>query len=114
MPHFIIDCSESILQMRDPKEVLKEVLNSSFATGLFEKSNIKVRINPYKHSLVMEGDSDFIHVFANIMEGRTDLQKTALSKTIVTTLKQLFPKVPIISMNIRDFEKTSYINKTML
>jgi 5-carboxymethyl-2-hydroxymuconate isomerase len=29
-------------------------------------------------------------------------------------LNALFPEVPIISINIRDFEKTSYCNKSML
>jgi len=33
---------------------------------------------------------------------------------IVSKLNQLFQEVPIISINIRDFEKSSYINKTML
>ena len=48
------------------------------------------------------------------MEGRTTDQKSDLSRKIVSKLNQLFPEVPIISMNIRDFEKSSYINKTML
>jgi 5-carboxymethyl-2-hydroxymuconate isomerase len=64
--------------------------------------------------LVLGGDSDFIHVFGNIMEGRTEEQKIFLSKEIVSKLNQLFPEVPVISINIRDFEKSSYINKTML
>jgi len=42
------------------------------------------------------------------------MQKEDLSRKIVTKLNQLFPDVPIISINIRDFEKSSYINKTML
>ena len=48
------------------------------------------------------------------MEGRTADQKADLSKKIVSKLNQSFPEVPIISINIRDFEKSSYINKTML
>ena len=64
--------------------------------------------------MVLGGDSDFIHVFGNIMEGRTEEQKIFLSKEIVSKLNQLFPEVPVISINIRDFEKSSYINKTML
>ena len=114
MPHFIIDCTEKILELNDPHLVMKEVLEIAFSTGLFEKGDIKVRMNPYKHSLVQESNSDFIHVFANIMEGRTEQQKTNLSKLIVSKLNTLFPKVPIISINIRDFEKSSYCNKTMI
>ncbi|MFY0629216.1 MAG: 5-carboxymethyl-2-hydroxymuconate Delta-isomerase [Flavobacteriaceae bacterium] len=114
MPHFILDCTENILELKDPKEIIEEVFETAFSTGLFERNDIKVRLNPFKHSLVMGGDADFIHVFGNIMQGRTDEQKANLSHKIVEKLNELFPDVPIISMNIRDFEKTSYMNKTML
>lgn len=114
MPHFILDCTENILELKEPKEIIEEIFETAFSTGLFQRNDIKVRLNPFKHSLVMEGDTDFVHVFANIMQGRTDEQKANLSYKIVGKLNELFPNVPIISMNIRDFEKTSYINKTML
>ena len=114
MPHFILDCSEPILEIQDPQKVIEAVFKIAFETGLFEKNDIKVRLNPFKYSLVQEGETDFIHVFGNIMEGRTDEQKAKLSKMIVTKLNELFPKVPIISINIRDFEKASYCNKTMI
>ena len=114
MPHFIVDCTEKILELKDPKELIGEIFETAFSTGLFKRDSIKVRLNPFKYSLVLGGDSDFIHVFGNIMEGRTEEQKIFLSKEIVSKLNQLFPEVPVISINIRDFEKSSYINKTML
>ena len=114
MPHFILDCSEPILEKQEPRKILSEILEIAFSTGLFEKDDIKVRLNPFKHSLVQNGESDFIHVFGNIMEGRTDAQKANLSKMIVSKLNDLFPEVPIISINIRDFEKASYCNKSMI
>ncbi len=114
MPHFIIDCTENILELEMPKVIIEEVFETTFSTGLFKRNDIKVRLNPFKHSLVMGGDSDFVHVFGNIMQGRTDEQKADLSKKIVSKLNELFPDVPIVSMNIRDFERASYINKTML
>ena len=114
MPHFILDCTETILELQEPKKIIEEVFETAYATGLFERNDIKVRLNPFKHSLVMSGDADFIHVFGNIMEGRTDGQKADLSKKMVSKLKELFPEVPIISINIRDFEKASYCNKTMV
>ncbi len=114
MPHFILDCTESILQKQEPQKVIQEVFETAFSTGLFERNDIKVRLNPFRYSLVQGGDADFVHVFGNIMEGRTDEQKAELSKRIVSKLKELFPDVPILSMNIRDFEKSSYCNKTMI
>lgn len=114
MPHFILDCSERILDIQKPKKTIEAVFETAFETGLFERDDIKVRLNPFKFSLVQSGEADFIHVFGNIMQGRTDVQKADLSRRIVAKLKELFPEVPIISMNIRDFEKASYCNKTMV
>ena len=91
MPHFILDCSENILELKDPKELLEEVFTAAFSTGLFKRDDIKVRLNPFKYSLVLGGDSDFIHVFGNIMEGRTKAQKVDLSRKIVSKLNLLFP-----------------------
>ncbi|MCH3884672.1 5-carboxymethyl-2-hydroxymuconate Delta-isomerase [Tenacibaculum aquimarinum] len=114
MPHFILDCSEPILEIQDPQKVIEAVFETAFETGLFDRNDIKVRMNPFKHSLVQGGNSDFIHVFGNIMQGRTEAQKANLSKKIVTKLNELFPEVPIISINIRDFEKATYCNKNMI
>lgn len=114
MPHFIVDCSERILEIQEPRKTIEAVFETAFETGLFAKNDIKVRLNPFQYSLVQSGEADFIHVFGNIMQGRTDDQKADLSRRIVTKLNELFPEVPIISINIRDFEKASYCNKTML
>ena len=114
MPHFILDCSENILEIQEPRKTIETVFETAFATGLFSRNDIKVRLNPFKHSLVLGADEDFIHVFGNIMDGRTPEQKANLSKVLVTKLNELFPKVPIISMNIRDFTKEAYCNKTMV
>lgn len=66
------------------------------------------------HFVVGGGEDDFVQVFANIMEGRTDEQKAALSKSIVSTLKSMFPDVPVISMNVREFERATYTNRDLI
>jgi 5-carboxymethyl-2-hydroxymuconate isomerase len=105
MPYFSLDCTERILVLKDPKVVLKEVLETAYSTGSFEKKNIKDRMDPFKYCLVREGENDFIHFFGNIMQGRTDEQKVNSPKMIAEKLKELFTELPIISINIRDFEK---------
>lgn len=113
MPHFIIDCSENVLNQASPETIMQKVYDTAYASNLFAKGDIKVRINPFK--LYNIGDADgFTHVFANIMEGRTDEQKLNLSRAIVSALKTMLPDVPIISMNIRDFEKANYCNRSMV
>lgn len=114
MPHFVIDCSENILRKQSPDTIIQKVYDTAASTGLFDPRDIKVRINPFEHYSVGNTKDDFIHIFANIMEGRTIDQKKNLSERIIKELKPLFPDVPVISINIRDFEKSTYCNKSMV
>jgi len=113
MPHFVIDCSANVLKLKAPEEVIRAVHDTAEATRLFATGDIKVRINSYDHYTVGNTDNDFIHVFGHIMEGRNTNQKSELSKDIVYMLKSMFPDVPVISMNIVDFEKATYFNRKM-
>ena len=114
MPHFVIDCSENIIKIKTPKEIIQKVYDTAESTDLFDKGDIKVRINPFEYYNIGNTEDDFIHIFANIMEGRTTPQKKNLSERIIAELKLMFPNVPIISINIRDFEKATYFNKSMV
>ncbi|NOQ31242.1 MAG: 5-carboxymethyl-2-hydroxymuconate isomerase [Helicobacteraceae bacterium] len=114
MPHFIIDCSKNILKSYSLQEIIEQVYNSAVSTKLFHKNDIKVRVNVFEDFITGERKEDFIHVFSNIMEGRTDDQKQNLSRTIVKDLSSMLPSVPNIGTNVRDFEKANYFNKNML
>jgi 5-carboxymethyl-2-hydroxymuconate isomerase len=114
MPHFIIDCSPNVIQLNSPADILRSVHDTAEATGLFAKGDIKARINVYEHYTVGNTANDFIHVFGNIMEGRNTEQKADLSRKIISRLKTMFPAVPVISMNVIDFEKATYCNRTMV
>ena len=114
MPHFVIDCSENIISIKSPSEIIQKVYDTAESTNLFDKGDIKVRINPFEYFNIGNTKDDFIHIFANIMEGRTSAQKKNLSERIVSKLKSMFPDVPVISINIRDFEKATYCNKSMV
>jgi len=114
MPHFIIDCSENILRMKSPDEIMEAVYQEAESTKLFADGDIKVRIKPYAYYKLGEGKSSFIHIFGNILEGRSTEQKADLSSRIIRKLKSMFPDVPILSMNIREFEKATYCNKDMV
>ncbi len=114
MPHFIIDCSESILKLHSQEEIIEQVHISAISTKLFNKNDVKVRVNIFQKYSTGDNKEDFIHVFANIMEGRTIEQKANLSKTIVKDLASMFPSVPNIGTNVIEFERATYFNKNML
>lgn len=114
MPHFVIDCSEQIVKLKSPLEINQKVYDTAVSTGLLIPEEIKVRINPFQYYITGNTSDHFIHVFGNIMEGRSTEQKAELSKRIVSELKVMFPEMPIISINIRDFERATYCNKSMV
>ena len=114
MPHFIIKCSETILQQKSPDEIMQAVYEIAEATGLFAANDIKVRLHPYQYFKLGEGKKDFIHIFGNIMEGRTIEQKASLSRRIIERLNEMFPAISILSINIREFEKATYSNKALI
>lgn len=114
MPHFIIDCSENIPNLKSPQEILQAVYDAAESSDLFDSGDIKVRINPFDKYLLGPRKNDFIHVLGNIMEGRSTKQKAELSRSIVIALTELFPDITIISMNIRDFEKSTYSNRNLI
>lgn len=114
VPHFVLDCSEDILAIVPEDEILRKLHGVAKASDLFDESDIKVRINPFKNYLVGNNKTAFMHVFAHIMQGRTTEQKAKLSNAVVSTLCDMFPEVTNIAMNITDFEKATYCNKYMI
>lgn len=110
MPHFIIECSANVIWQTDVDAMLREIHDTAEATGLFKPGDIKVRLTPFEYYSAGNRRTDFIHVFAHILEGRTTEQKADLSQRIVTKLKVLFPNVQVIAMNIYEFERASYNN----
>ena len=114
MPHFTIDCSEKIIAIKDPEEIMQAVYDTADATGLFAKNDIKVRIKPYKYYKLGETKKDFLHIFGNVMEGRSTEQKANLSRKIIERLNQMLPDISILSINIREFEMATYCNKSLI
>jgi 5-carboxymethyl-2-hydroxymuconate isomerase len=114
MPHFIIDCSENILRHRSPEEIMGAVYDTAESTGLFAKGDIKVRIQPFQYYKLDDTKKDFLHIFGNIMEGRTVEQKANLSRKIIERLNEMLPDISILSINIREFEWATYCNKSLI
>lgn len=114
MPHFVIECSDNVLDLKPAREILQAVYQEAQASGLFAKNDIKVRIHPYQNYKIGEGKEHFLHVFAYIMEGRSSEQKATLSKRIVAVLNELLPELSILSMNVTDFDKATYCNKAVI
>lgn len=114
MPHFEVDCSQELTSTYNKDTIVQQVHNAAFSTGLFDEKNIQVRLKVVKHYLIGNKKTDFITIFANILEGRTVEQKSDLSKTMVKHLSEQFPKASNIGINIRDLQKGTGFNKNSL
>lgn len=114
MPHFIIDCSQEILELKTPEALMRTVYEAADATGLFAPNDIKVRLRPFEYYKLGNSKESFVHVFGYVMEGRTAEQKAALSRAIVKQLSLLLDGVSFLSMNIDDFELATYCNKSLI
>ena len=114
MPHFLVDCSESIFILHTEEEVIETVHLAAKSTELFNENDIKVRVNSFKKYSTGNKIEDFIHVFAHIMEGRSNEKKAELSRKIVQALTALLPTVPNIGANIIEFENANYCNRNKL
>ena len=114
MPHFIVHCSQDIINTHSIPEINKAISQRASDSGLFDPADIKARVDAYDHYLVGGQDTSFVHVFAHIMEGRSEIQRAELSRSIVTLLSDMFPEVNNIAMNIYQFEKATYCNRVML
>lgn len=114
MPHFLIDCSESIFKLHPEDKVIEQVHLAAKSTELFNENDIKVRVTSFTKYTTGNKVEDFIHVFSHIMEGRSDEQKLNLSKSIVKGLLSLFPAVPNIGSNVIEFENSNYFNRNKI
>jgi 5-carboxymethyl-2-hydroxymuconate isomerase len=114
MPHFIIDCSENVIEQESAEAIMQAVYDVAEATGLFAVNDIKVRLRPYQYFKLGTGKGNFIHIFAYIIEGRSTEQKEKLSRRIIERLNEMFPAISILSINISEFEKATYSNKALI
>ncbi len=83
MPHFVVDCAQSILLLQSEEQIIDRVFRVANESGLFEENDIKIRVNPFAVYAVGRKREEFIHVFAHIMEGRSIEQRSGLSRSIV-------------------------------
>jgi 5-carboxymethyl-2-hydroxymuconate isomerase len=114
MPHFIIDCSEDVLQQKTADEIMDAVYETADATGLFAPNDIKVRLQPFHYYRLGNHKKNFLHVFGYIMEGRNTGQKANLSQQISIRLTTLLPDISFLSVNINEFESATYSNKALI
>ncbi|TWF41764.1 5-carboxymethyl-2-hydroxymuconate isomerase [Chitinophaga polysaccharea] len=114
MPHFVIECSNNVLEQQSPELIMDTVHQAAESTGLFAENDIKVRLNAFAHYKLGHGKDSFLHIYASIMGGRTTEQKSHLSTVIIQQLAPLLPEVSFLSINVDDFDPETYCNRALI
>jgi len=114
MPHFIIECSENVLELKPADQIIEAVYHVAVASELFADNDVKVRLTSFKYYKLGEDKNDFLHIFGYIMEGRTIGQRAQLSKTIIQCINEMLPDLSFLSINISEFQKATYCNKAII
>jgi 5-carboxymethyl-2-hydroxymuconate isomerase len=112
MPHCTIELSSQLLS--DPQQILSLAFKALSSSQLFQDKDIKVRLLPYDHFKVGNGDQLFIHASVSILSGRNKEQKNDLSTLLLSEIKSHFNDQTnlVITVDIRDMDSNSYQKET--
>jgi 5-carboxymethyl-2-hydroxymuconate isomerase len=115
MPHFIIEHSANVFENNQDKfSLMNAILIAANDTEIFAPDTIKVRLKSYDYSMRFEGDNEFIHLIGYIMEGRSEITRTDLSRKLGKVLINFLPDLDVVSVDIREIKKSTYSNRKLL
>jgi 5-carboxymethyl-2-hydroxymuconate isomerase len=110
VPNFVIEYSESLTQQIAPDSLMDKVFEGAIASGHFPPEAIKIRVEPRSKFRLHDKYSDFLHVSAHILSGRTDEQKSEISNAVLEPLKTLGLNSVFVSVEIVDIHRLSFVD----
>lgn len=111
MPHCVIECSASIAELVSLDQLVQDLHDTTEASGLFSKGDVKARLVLSDNYLVGGTKGHYVHIVTHILSGRTLSQRKALSDALVLTLCELLPSVEMLSVEVREIDKNTYSNR---
>ena len=107
MPNLVMEYTQPIEDRLNTQGLLQDLHQVLCDSGLFETNAIKSRA--YRcHSWLIgdcEDSQDFIHITVELLSGRTDEQKRALSQSLIDLLTAEAPWLASITVNLREMDK---------
>ena len=113
MPHCVIECPAELARQHDMEPLMQAVHGAAAASGLFEASDIKVRVLPSEHYLVGGKTEPYLHVTTHILAGRSDQQKKLLTEAIVRAVCAQLPQLAMVTSEVRDIQREAYSNRRL-
>lgn len=108
MPHCIIEYSQALADTVGTQALIAAVHAGAAQSGLFEPVDIKTRALAYADYRVGDAKSDFVHVTARILSGRSDEQKTQLTHLILGELEGITPAPISLTVEVCDIHRASH------
>ncbi len=120
MPHFVLECSDNIVESIEPKEFFSALHELLISSGPFNLQEIKSRVIRHQEYFMADGSPDkaFVHLTLSILEGREiGLQKT-VGKKLLEFLKERFQQSGqkrdlALSLEIREMSRETYFKETV-
>lgn len=110
MPHCIIECSNNISLMMEPKTLLLTVHRIVEKCGICSPNSVKSRVFVAENYIVNNTNDDFIHITITLLPGRTDEQKKILSTELVSCLHISLPSIQSISVIFYEIDVATHSN----
>lgn len=106
MPHIVIEHSKSLNELAPLAmyDVHQHVTNC----GLFSQQAVKARTQSYERELLPDGAANFMHVTVSILSGRTEEERSELSKAIFEKIRENYNDIDRLSVDISEMNKTTY------
>ncbi len=91
MPHFVIEYSANLEPDIDLRAIVEAVHQSASDSGLFKIGGIRVRTLKHEIYKIADGNPEhaFLHVRANILEGRSVPEREKLGQTTLAAVDAL-------------------------
>lgn len=113
MPHFIVEYA-SPLQHKVALPALQQAIwQAAERSGLFIGPDIKIRLLPYQDYQVGTVRTDFIHVTARILSGRSAEQRQQLAATVLAQVVALGLEAVSLTVEVVEIERQSYAKQLL-
>ena len=108
MPHIIIEYAHDCVSENDLTSLLDDVHRAVIETRLFAVDNLKTRAIPVHHYQIGQSQSGFVHTQLRIHPGRSQEQKSALTKAVLNAKKTWIHSPCVMTVEVTDMDKSSY------
>lgn len=107
MPHCLIEYSKNIETSIHSDKLLDTVFDTVASSPLFAPENVSARLYPHQVFREGNGKNHFINVVIKLYPGRTDEQKTELTRQVGEAIQQLGLTDVLISCECSETHKVS-------